>query len=284
MAEESRALAAMKRACCWRAGSTLALAATLLVTARAQADDAKAATSRSLEAPAPTPAAEPMHAQAEDPAALLYDQAYARYADGDTAGALVLMEKSYEISGKPELLFNLGQLHAELRHCVEARQSYERYLALAQADSRRSEAEQQVRELTRECPEPPQPATSDSAPPSDRYWTPMRIAAWSTLGASLVFATSATYFAIHAKQLEHQVNGNIEAAGDSGYTQADKAVEDEGLHTAVVARSLGATSVGLALVGVSFLVFGTDKHEPATHGVSLRVGGDSLTAAYQGTF
>ncbi len=284
MAEESWALAVMNRARWCRVGSALALASSLLVTAQARADDgAKAATSN-VDTTAPTPAPQPTPPHAEEPGAALYDQAWNRYTQGDTSGALALMQKAYETSGKPELLFNLGQLHGELGHCVEARKSYERYLALAQADSRRSDAVDEVRELARECPEPASPSPADSAPGAAGYWTPMHIAGWSTLGASLVFASTATYFAVHAKHLEHEVNGNIRDTEDSGYTQADKEVEDEGQHAAVVARSLGATAGGLAVVGVSFLVFGTDKRDPATHGVSLRFGDESLTATYRGTF
>lgn len=283
MAEESWALIVRKRERACRVGSTLALAASLLVTLHARADDgAKPAANAAVDAPAP--AAAPTQAPIDEPGAALYEQAYARYAAGDTAGALDLMQKSYEISGKPELLFNLGQLHQELRHCNEARKSYERYLALAQADPRRSEAERQVSELERECPEPAAPS-ADSARSSDPYFTPMRIAAWSTLGASLVFATSATYFAVRAKHFEHQIDENIRDAQGSGtYTPAEKQLESDGQHAAVLARSLGATSLGLAVVGASFLVFNPDKHDPATHGVSLRWSDESLTATYRGTF
>src|SRR3954470_11151746 len=85
------------------------------------------ALSGALTAQAEPPAAAAPPAQAEPPAATagtaesgdqaaarLYHEAEARYGEGDVPGALVRMQEAYAHSGRPELLFNLGELEREL--------------------------------------------------------------------------------------------------------------------------------------------------------------------------
>lgn len=50
------------------------------------------------------------------------------YDDGDLSAALSEFEEAYRISPNPRLLYNLGQVHAELGHAVEAADAYDRFL------------------------------------------------------------------------------------------------------------------------------------------------------------
>jgi hypothetical protein len=251
----------------------LVLAGSALVASPASADEGSAEV---VARPEP-----------EEPGAALYRQAEARYVAGDVAGALVLMQQSYEASQRPELLFNLGQLHRDLGQCVEARKSYARYLDLAKSGTRRHEAESIERELASECPEgaassPPPLATAPSKP----YFTPIRIAAWSTLGCAVGLAIGATYFAGRASGREDQLEERIRAADSSGgsFTAADKQLEIEGLHAATLARGLGVGAIGLAAIGASLLVFNPENRETSTNGLSVRWSRDGATAEYRGAF
>jgi hypothetical protein len=232
-------------------------------------------------------------ADSEVPGADLFRQAEARYVTGDIVGALALMEEAYAASGRPELLFNLGQLHRELGHCNEARDSYEHYLALAKNGTRRDEAEQRRRELERQCPPVAAPAGATAhiavpeAPTQEpSYWTPGRIAGWATLGGSVVFAGTASYFALHAHHLQNQYESDLREAKTTGspYLPAYDEIASDGQHAAVVARGLALSALGLAAVGVSLIVFNPGGRHAEMNAVSVRCNADGATAVYRGTF
>jgi tetratricopeptide (TPR) repeat protein len=241
-------------------------------------------------AAAPTEALDsPRAASAESEAAgaELYKQAESHYVAGDVAGALALMQKAYAASERPELLFNLGQLHRELHHCREARESYERYLALAKNGTRHAEAARSRNELALECPVAAgAPPLASEPEPVKSYWTPVRIAGWSTIGGSVVLGATAGYFALHAHHLQNQLESDIQkgkSTGD-GYVAAYHEVEDEGQHAAVVARGLAVTALGVAAIGVSLLVFSPEQHDAHVNTVSVRCTLDGANAVYTGSF
>jgi hypothetical protein len=224
--------------------------------------------------------------ESEVPGAKLYTQAESHYVAGDVTGALALMQESYAASGRPELLFNLGQLHRELHHCREARESYDRYLALVPKGARREEVERSRRELEHECPSGSPADASPVATEPERikpYWTPVRIAAWSTIGASAVLGATAGYFALHAHHLQTEFENDIQHAKSTGaYVAAYNETASDGQHAAVVARGLTVAAVGVAAIGVSLLVFNPGGHP--VNAVSLRCNSDGARAIYQGTF
>lgn len=266
--------------------------------ASAQARAETAATTAGPTAAAPASVADPdaaTPADSEVPGADLFRQAEALYGTGDIAGALALMEEAYRASGRPELLFNLGQLHRELGHCSEARDGYEHYLALAKNGTRRDEAERTWRELERQCPPvpavPAPGATAHIAVPEapkeeHAYWTPGRIAGWSTLGGSVVFAGTASYFALHAHHLQNQYESDLHEAKTTGspYLPAYDEIASDGQHAAVVARGLALSALGLAAAGVSLIVFNPGGRHADVNAVSVRCNADGATAVYRGTF
>lgn len=252
-------------------------------------------------APIAAPAAPsvPTAEEREQQAAQLYRDAEARYQAGDVEGAHQLMRSAYGLSGRFELLFNLGQLERELQRCTEARRHYEAYVLRAPAGPRRDQAERIQVELERECPEPaiaapppaalpPKPAPETVRP--DRGVTPLQIAGWSSLGATLAAGVAATYFALEASRLEDRLEARIRIArGDDGpsrgFSSSDRELEADGQRAANWARGLTIGAVGLAAVGVSLLLIDDARapaHEQATLSFGWRAG--AARAEYSATF
>lgn len=253
---------------------------------------------------------------ADADAAALFREAEARYVRGDVAGALEAMERSYTLSGRAELLFNLGELRRELGRCAEARRDYEAYLERVTAGARRESASQALEVLQNECPDAanvttPEPAPSpapavtpaivaqpasvvaqpNAAAPvadSDRSVRPLTVAGWSAIGAGVLAGVGATIFAIQAANDESRLESRIKdlqrsASGD-GFYAADKELEADGKRSAMWARVLGIGAAGFAGVGVSLLVFGRDRDDTKPSAVSLEWRGDGAAAAYRRSF
>jgi len=276
--------------------SFLVVAAASLVPRLALAEEAVQATPPSVPS-APASGAE------GDPASLFRD-AQARYETGDTAGALALMRRAYELSHRPELLFNLGELERELKACEPALSDYRAYLTEATAGARREQAERRVRELEAECPPvtpvapaapaahvtppPPAPAPRPHAtvqpnPPAP-YFTPLRIGGWSAVGASVITGTLATYFTVKAAGDESDLEASIRRASSTGFSRQDKELESDGRHSAQLARALGISAAGLATVGVALLLLPSSSREERRPRVSLVGGPSGFSAGWQTAF
>jgi hypothetical protein len=276
--------------------SFLVVAAASLVPRLALAEGAVQATPPSVPS---APASEPEG----DPASLFQD-AQARYETGDTAGALVLMRRAYELSRRPELLFNLGELERELNACERALSDYRAYLIEATAGAHREQAERRVRELEAECPRvtavapaapavhvtppPPAPAPRPHAtiqpnPPAP-YFTPLRIAGWSAVGAGVITGTLATYFTVKAAGDESDLEASIRNARSTGFSRQDKELESDGRYSAQLARALGISAAGLATVGVALLLLPSSSREERRPRVSLVGGPTGFSAGWQTAF
>lgn len=122
------------------AGGACVLAAAVLAAAvvvapgRAEASPGSAVAARVALAAAPAPV-DPM-AEAQE-AFQLGTQAYAL---GNYDQAVALFERSYALSGRPELLFNLGQAYAQwyglsgdVGHLRKARKLYQNYIKFLEA-------------------------------------------------------------------------------------------------------------------------------------------------------
>jgi hypothetical protein len=272
--------------------SFLALAAASLGPRVALAEEALQATPSGIEA-AP--------ATAESDPAGLFLRAQARYEAGDTAGALVLMRRAHELSRRPELLFNLGELERELGACEPALREYRAYLSEATAGARREQAEHRVRELETQCPPvtpvapavhvtapPPAPAprpqASLPADPPAPYFTPLRIAGWSAVGAGLVTGTLATYFAVRAAGHESDLEASIRNPSSDGFSRRDKELESDGRQSAQLARAFGISAAGLAAVGAALLLLPSSSREERRPRISLAGDPSGFSAAWQTPF
>lgn len=144
---------------------------------------------RSAEAQATT-----AEADAEDRAGrVLFDAGAEAYAAGRYDEALRNFVRAYELSGRPELHYNIALAHDRLRHDDEALASYRRYLAEAPATGpHRGEVESRVAVLERSLEERralearANAALTDEPPPRTpivrRWWF------WTAIGAVVATA------------------------------------------------------------------------------------------------
>jgi tetratricopeptide (TPR) repeat protein len=141
----------------------------------------------------------------------LFDRAQETYMGGDLVSALRLLEKSYEVSHRAELLFNLGQLNQELDRCRPALEHYQRYLELLPKAGRRAEAQSAIARLTEECSAPPAgdatlaAITTLEAEATPSYWTARNALAWSAIATGVLAEAGALYFALSARGVEGEL-------------------------------------------------------------------------------
>ncbi len=68
-------------------------------------------------------------AAAEERARTRFDEGRAAFAEGRNEDALAAFEESYALSGRPELLYNIGLVQDRLRHDRDAVASFRQFLA-----------------------------------------------------------------------------------------------------------------------------------------------------------
>jgi tetratricopeptide (TPR) repeat protein len=66
------------------------------------------------------------------------------FVDGRFADALPYFERAHELTGRPELLYNIGVCRDRIGHDVEALEAFEAYLAAIPDAANRSEVEQRI--------------------------------------------------------------------------------------------------------------------------------------------
>jgi tetratricopeptide (TPR) repeat protein len=121
--------------------------------------------------PAPT-AASPASASAparnqehEAEAHALFSAGALALSDGRFEEALERFQRSYALSGHPEILYDIGIAHDRLRHDQEAIAAFESYLRLSTDTRRRADVEARLNVLRRATGKAPAPVAS--APPAN---------------------------------------------------------------------------------------------------------------------
>ena len=64
----------------------------------------------------------------DDEARVLFESGNTAFADGEYDDALDAFSRSYDLSGRPELLYNIGQCHDRLRNDSEALEAFEAFM------------------------------------------------------------------------------------------------------------------------------------------------------------
>src|SRR3954464_7296033 len=77
----------------------------------------------------PSPPATKPSAADEATAKKNFESGLRLYGEGSYAEALIAFEQSYRLGGRPSALKNIAQCHRNLKHFVEAYESYEQMLA-----------------------------------------------------------------------------------------------------------------------------------------------------------
>ncbi len=143
----------------------------------------------------------------------LYEAAVVAFDEGRFADALRLFRRSYERSGRPELLYNVGTAADRLRYNEEALEAFEAFLAArpdaeqrANVEARIAVLRQVIADAARPTPEQPTPERTTpepdlrlheteprtEPPPKRRWWIGVLAGAVVVAGAAAVVAVVAT--------------------------------------------------------------------------------------------
>jgi tetratricopeptide (TPR) repeat protein len=156
----------------------------------------------------------------------LFQAGRVAFSDGRYDDALSYFEKAYELSGRPELLYNVGTAADRLRRTEEAVAAFEKFLAEVPEDAaNRKEVESRVGLLKQELEERRQreeelarreaesEARAEEAPP--KHYGPFegRRFTWVALGLSAAAAGAATYFFIDQRRAYDRLQADCGAAG-----------------------------------------------------------------------
>jgi len=246
-------------------------------------------------------------------AARAYQQALSAYSRGDVQAAFQNMQQSYLLSGRAELLFNLARLERELQHCEAARSDYEGYVRSVQNGKFRSEAQQAVQDLQRQCPADSapktEPASSAAEPPADppaalpppsavpfprtressharaeSYWTARRIVGWSATASGVITGGVALYF-LNAAISDHDAAAKIAAPYKSAPRNPPWASKEEAEHRELrAAYVLGITAGALVVGGVVVLLLSPKSNASATASATIAAYPGYLGAVCSGRF
>jgi hypothetical protein len=126
-------------------------------------------------------------------------------------------------------------------------------------------------------------------PAPEHYWSPVRITAWSAIGAAVVSGAGATYFALRAAHEESRLESRIRELQSapvppSAYDQSDKARETSGRHAATWARVLGIGAAGFATLGVTLLVVGGRPRQATGSTLAVQYAGGASGVLYTQIF
>ncbi len=83
----------------------------------------------------------------DDEAREVFERGRAAYARGEYEGALAAFQEAYELSERPELLYNIGQTADRLRRDREALEAFDGYLAALPDAPNRAEVDARARVL-----------------------------------------------------------------------------------------------------------------------------------------
>jgi tetratricopeptide (TPR) repeat protein len=100
--------------------------------------------------PADEAAVEAGRAAAEERARQRFEDGRLAFAEGRNEVALAAFLESYELSGRPELLYNIGLVHDRLRHDREALEAFRQFLVEVPGTENRVQVESRIRVLEEE--------------------------------------------------------------------------------------------------------------------------------------
>jgi tetratricopeptide (TPR) repeat protein len=225
----------------------------------------------------------------------LYKEGQEAYDDHRYDAALALWKRSYELSRRPALLFNLAQayrLRSQEGDCARAVKSYRKFLKLVPDSPRRATAEGWVHELE-ECekqaeseddPQDPGGATTEGTKPraaavqsvsvrSASSGGAERVAGLIVAGGGAAAALAGAYFGNRA----HQLGDEVTRQCASGCVWSAVSAKDSSGHAAERLQwILYAGGAGGLIAGVALYYLGTREHAPAV-AVTPRGGGALLT-------
>jgi tetratricopeptide (TPR) repeat protein len=128
-------------------------------------------------------------AEAEAEARMHFEDARLAFSEGRNEVALQEFQRAYELSGRPELLYNIALVHDRLRHDREALASFQQFLAEVPGTEYRTSVESRIRvleeEIAREEALATAAGTADSGSGEEVWESPIF---WTLLGVVVVGA------------------------------------------------------------------------------------------------
>jgi len=234
---------------------------------------------------APPPKPSPEKAAADVRARELFQKGDVAYSEGRYEEAHSAFQEAYELSGRPQLLFNVSNALERLGRYPEAVDALEKYLASGKAkdrdviqkrlanlrkrvdeqkkaDERAREEEEKKRaaesaeQASRPSETEPAPATSAPAPPPERPTRILPIVLLGTGGAALV---TAGVFGVLTLSARGDVDAGCKSAASGRLCNADagSAIDRDKTFGLVTDIAL-VSGVVLGAAGIYFLVAGDD--------------------------
>lgn len=103
----------------------------------------------------------------DDEARALFTAGHTAFEDGRFADALPDFQRAYDLSHRPELLYNIGQCHEHLRHDAEAVAAFESYLAAVPDAPNRRVLEARIAVLRGSATDEAPPDAVPETPPAE---------------------------------------------------------------------------------------------------------------------
>ncbi len=196
------------------------------------------------------------------------------FADARYDDALSYFERAHELSGRHQLLYNIGLCHDRLGRDVEALESFEQYLVAAPEAHNRAEVEQRIETARLRIERTAEEAAEDVAPPPPPPPPAADPAPWAITGVGGVLAVSGAVL-LTVGRLDVAA---IEAIPDGTRAWSAVAGDVERADALTVAGAIGlGVGAALAVTGIAWGVAGSSgSGEPS---VAVRVGPGSFTLA-----
>lgn len=224
------------------------------------------------------------HAQAASEAEVRDLEARARFESGRLAfeagryeEALADFERSYELSGRAIILFNIGLVHDRLRRDQAALDAFERYLAEVPAAPNRAEVEARAAVLRAQLAESAVPVPVPTPAPGPSHRVEYEIWAWISTGLTLAAAPLAG--ALWSLANDEYARLDVQC-GEAGCARS--AIDASGAPALVDgtnAMLVTAIVAGLSAVTAWTLYF-VDVPSPSAPSPSVRLGPGTLRVTF----
>lgn len=235
----------------------------------------------------------------------LYEEAQRHYAQGEMDVARRLMEQCYELSHRPNVLYNLAQINRKLGNCGVSLWYYQQYLAASPNGERSDVAQSHIQELGSRCePKPvikgaamvppapqPRPASTHTrqATATDsgqaEYFTPLRISGWTLAVGGALAGIGSIYFAMEAQHAKRDTEGILRDAkvrlDEPVWTLRGGAQRtDDFYRNRTMAIVAGTVSAATLASGILMLVLVPAASTTNSQPVSVSVSPSSLWGSY----
>ena len=216
------------------------------------------------------PAAARGQTQEEREAAKIHFEAGEQhYLRGKYAEAVLELKEAYRLSRAPALLFNIAQAYEKAGDPRNAKDYLQQYIDSGQTDAGElPKLHEQMKLLDEQIARLPPPAPEPTPEPRrevDIVPGPFGLWKWVALGAGVVFAGTAVYFALDARSQADKIDRLADRDPLNVYDEELDAAYRRGERSNTLALVTGGLAVGLVATGVVLLVLDRPREQPRKH-------------------